>query len=158
MRVKEFRGVTQTDFWKTRLKYELTKNWWMNFPEIGPAYALEIEILKNYWMSFPEIGRCHAPENWHSGKISGWVFQDFSIEQVNRQLSKMAHQKFSDLNSLLGEIFTGHGILNFGPFYSFRIQNIFLVYISAHFSTFISKMEFLRPREVARCYSRSNTT
>jgi len=42
----------------------------MNFPEIGPANAPEIEISKKYWMSFPEIGLCHASENCNFGKIS----------------------------------------------------------------------------------------
>ena len=49
---KEFRGVKQTDIFEK-----------LNFREIGPAYAPEIEISKKYWISFPEIGLCQAPEN-----------------------------------------------------------------------------------------------
>ena len=55
----EFRGVTQTDFWKNSSKI------WMNFPEIGPAHigTPQIEFSKKYWMSYPEIRLCHTPEN-----------------------------------------------------------------------------------------------
>ena len=62
------------------------KNWWINFPEIGPAHAPVIEISKKYWMSFPEIGLCHAPENWDFVKTSGWIFQTLPIKVMNHNL------------------------------------------------------------------------
>ena len=54
--------MTQAEFWKTRPylvrlahapEIEISKKYWMSFPEISPAYAPEIKISKKYWMSFP---------------------------------------------------------------------------------------------------------
>ena len=78
MTFKEFRGITQTDFLKTRpylniivlalalifykIEQELTKKLMVEFSRNRSSSCPEIEISKKYWMSFPEIGLCHTLE------------------------------------------------------------------------------------------------